>query len=142
MITAIVILGIFIGLWIGLYKITDDNTISFVVSFWGVAFGTIIYLAIQSTKETNHCLETVQPIIPRIVHLEDSSKKILKYDFEGEEHVIEIDRTNNNFYVPESLLKIEPCNRTIVSSPFKRNVHGKIRFILFTITKIQNILCC
>lgn len=35
------------------------------------------------------------------------------YQFDGDEHVIEIDRTNNNFYVPESLLKIEPCNRTV-----------------------------
>lgn len=112
MITAIVILGIFIVLWVGLYKILD-NVGSFFLSFWLVVLGTIIYFSIQSIKETEHCLETVQPIIPRIVHLEDSSKKILKYQFEGEEHLIEIDRTNNNFYVPESLLKIEPCNRTV-----------------------------
>jgi hypothetical protein len=113
MITVIVILGIFIGLWFGLYKISDDMTISFGASFWGVMLGSMMYFVFQSTKETNNCLETVQPIIPRIVYLSDSSKKILKYDFEGEEHWIEIDRTSNNFYVPESLLKIEPCNRII-----------------------------
>lgn len=113
MFTSIVILVIFIVLWVLFYKLIDDSAISFAASFWICLMGCIVYFGIQSTKETNHCLETVRPTIPRIVHMEDSSKKILKYQFEGEEHEIEIDRTNNNFYVPESLLKIEPCNRIV-----------------------------
>lgn len=113
MITTLIILGIFIVLWVLFYHLMDKSSISFLPPLYIVLIGSIIYFFVKSDNETKHCLETVQPIIPRIVHVEDSSKKILKYQFDGDEHVIEIDRTSNNFYVPESLLKIEPCNRTI-----------------------------
>lgn len=113
MITTLIILGIFIGLWIGTSWLSQEIAGSFMFAFLLTFFGCILYFSIKAHYENVRCLETVQPIIPRIVHLEDSSKKILKYQFEGEEHLIEIDRTSNNFYVPESLLKIEPCNRTV-----------------------------
>lgn len=112
MITALIILAIFIGVWVGIYHMIKDS-LAFFPAIFIVMMGCMLYFSIKDYNETKHCLETVQPIIPRIVHLEDSSKKILKYQFEGEEHWIEIDRTSNNFYVPESLLKIEPCNRTV-----------------------------
>jgi hypothetical protein len=113
MITALIILGIFIGLgsW---FSYMIDNVYGFYVAFVLVALGTAIHFSIKDFKETNHCLETVQPIVPRIVYLSDSSKKILKYTHEGEEHTIELDRKNNNFYIPESLLKIEPCNKRVI----------------------------
>lgn len=113
MITFSVILVIFIVLWVCFYHLMDKHSLSILPPLYIIMFGSMIYFFVKSDNETKHCLETVQPIIPRIVHLEDSTKKILKYQFEGEEHWIEIDRTDNNFYVPESLLKIEPCNRTV-----------------------------
>lgn len=113
MFTAIVILGIFIVLWCGVAYISKEETGSFLVAFMITFLGCLLYFSIKQHNENVRCLETVQPIIPRIVHLEDSSKKILKYYYEGFDREIEINRTSNNFYLPESLLKIEPCNRTI-----------------------------
>ena len=121
MFTFSIIVLIFFVLWVLLYFFLDiknsthpeDHIIPFLLSFLITGFGSIIYFYIKFDNEHQHCLETVQPIIPRIVHLEDSSKKILKYYYEGIDREIEIDRTSNNFYLPESLLKIEPCNRTV-----------------------------
>lgn len=113
MATAIIILGIFIVLWCGVAYISKEETASFLVAFMLTFLGILFYFSIKAHNENVRCLETVQPIIPRIVHLEDSSKKILKYYYEGFDREIEINRTSNNFYLPESLLKIEPCNRTI-----------------------------
>ena len=113
MITFFIILGIFIGLWVAFHHLMEGSELSILPAIYIVVFGSIVYFFVKSDNETKRCLETVQPIIPRIVHLEDSSKKILKYYYEGIDREIEINRTSNNFYLPESLLKIEPCNRTI-----------------------------
>lgn len=113
MITTLIILGIFVALWIGVAYISKEEPGSFLVAFMITFIGCLFYFSIKAHNENVRCLETVQPIIPRIVHLEDSSKKILKYYYEGIDREIEIDRSSNNFYLPESLLKIEPCNRTI-----------------------------
>lgn len=80
MFTFSVILGIFIVLWVLFYHLMDKNSLSILPALYIVVIGSMIYFFVKSDNETKHCLETVQPIVPRIVHLEDSSKKILKYD--------------------------------------------------------------
>lgn len=67
-------------------------------------------LSINSLVE---CVEKNKPIHPEIIHTSDSSTKIFRYSFEGNQHTIAIDRKNAMFHVPESLITICPCTENI-----------------------------
>lgn len=78
---------------------------SSVVSMWILLF-VFVY---NDQKETNQCLEKNLRIVPKIIYTSDSSRKILQYSFEDKVREIELKKENSDYYIPESLLLIEPC---------------------------------
>lgn len=89
----------------------DDEyfVMSFGFSIMITFFITFVIFMYIDRKETNQCLEKNLRIVPNIIYTSDSSRKILQYNFEDEVHEIELKKENSDFYIPESLLLIEPC---------------------------------
>lgn len=56
-----------------------------------------------------HCSENSQRIIPKIVHVSDSSVKILKW----KNYEKTIKKTDPLFFVPESILRIDTCTGNV-----------------------------
>lgn len=72
-------------------------------------FITFVIFMYNERKETNQCLEKNLRIVPKIIYTSDSSRKILQYNFEDKVREIELKKENSDYYIPESLLLIEPC---------------------------------
>jgi len=56
-----------------------------------------------------NCSENSERIIPKIVHVSDSSVKILKW----KNYEKTIKKTDPLFFVPESILRIDTCNGNV-----------------------------
>ena len=65
---------------------------------------------IKSENETQTCKENSVKVIPQIVHVSDSSEKILKINGE---HIKTIPRTSFEFFVAESLIVVDTCDNSI-----------------------------
>ena len=64
---------------------------------------------IKINIDITHCSENSQRIIPKIVHVSDSSVKILKW--KNYENTIK--KTDPLFFVPESILRIDTCTGNV-----------------------------
>lgn len=64
---------------------------------------------VKHQTKIRNCSEISQRIIPKIVHVSDSSVKILKW--KNSENTIR--KTNPLFFVPESILRIDTCTGNI-----------------------------
>lgn len=123
MITFLVFLGIFIQLFfvlIGLYVLADidvdDRAIaaSFSFSFLISIISFFIYMSVSTQNDFNKCLEQNKPIKSKVVYLSDSSQKIFKYSFEKVDREIVVKNTEPYFFVPESLIVVEPCSGKLI----------------------------
>lgn len=64
---------------------------------------------VKDKIDTSNCSENSQRIIPKIVHVSDSSVKILKWN----NYEKTIQKTDPLFFVPESILRIDTCTGNI-----------------------------
>jgi hypothetical protein len=69
----------------------------------------VCVVSIKNDIETENCSENSQRIIPKIVHVSDSSVKILKW----KNYEKTIKKTDPLFFVPESILRIDTCNGNV-----------------------------
>ena len=83
--------------------------ISFGFSTMITIIATLIIFAYNDQKETNQCLEKNLRIVPKIIYTSDNSRKILQYNFENKVREIELKKENSDYYIPESIILIEPC---------------------------------
>lgn len=65
--------------------------------------------AVKDKIDTSNCSEISQRIIPKIVHVSDSSVKILKWN----DYQTTIEKTDPLFFVPESILRIDTCTGNV-----------------------------
>lgn len=78
----------------------------------GVVFGVTlggIFIMWNADKNVKECLSKNLFLKPSIIHVQDSSRKILNYTYEGKNKEIVFQKDSPEFYIPESLLLIEPC---------------------------------
>jgi len=64
---------------------------------------------VKNQNEIRNCSENSERIIPKIVHVSDSSVKILKWN----NYEKTIQKTDPLFFVPESILRIDTCTGNI-----------------------------
>lgn len=64
---------------------------------------------VKNQNEIQTCSENSERIIPKIVHVSDSSVKILKWN----NYEKTIQKTDPLFFVPESILRIDTCTGNI-----------------------------
>lgn len=74
-----------------------------------VIISAFVFL-IKDAIETENCKESSVKVIPQIVHVSDSSEKILKYNGKT---IKTISRNSFEFYVPESLFVLDTCDNSI-----------------------------
>jgi hypothetical protein len=126
MITVLIFLGILILFGIGfsfLFKLESQTNIDtytylcgFLMSFGLTLVILFVYILHTSQKTLETCQENSKPVIPKIVTVSDSSMKILKYG----RYEISLKPSEDLFYVPESLLRIDTCSGKIQLNTLKK----------------------
>lgn len=69
----------------------------------------VCVISIKNDIKIENCSENSQRIIPKIVHVSDSSVKILKW----KNYEKTIKKTDPLFFVPESILRIDTCTGNV-----------------------------
>lgn len=94
----------------------DDGVVgaSFSVSFLISIISFLIYTTVSTQNDFNKCLELNKPIKSKVVYLSDSTAKIFKYSFEKVDREIVVKNTEPYFFVPESLIVVEPCSGKLI----------------------------
>ncbi len=88
--------------------VQDYSSLSFVIfMILCVINGCTVF--VKSQNEIQTCSENSQRMIPKIVHVSDSSVKILKWN--NYENTIQ--KTNPLFFVPESIIRIDTCTGNV-----------------------------
>lgn len=99
---------------LAVFKFVDDDTFgsTLVLSSDVILIASLLITDyIVSKNDLKNCHETTKDVRPFIVHLSDSSKKILKFEDGGE---IEIKREDPYFAVREDLIFYDPCSKKII----------------------------
>lgn len=93
----------------------DDGEIGTALGFSFIISIIILFItaAIKTKIDDNNCLEKNVTIVPKIIYTSDSSRKILQYNYENKVREIELKKDNSDYFIPESLLLIEPCEHKI-----------------------------
>lgn len=88
--------------------VQDYTSLSFVIfMILCVINGCTVF--VKDQNEIQNCSENSQRIIPKIVHVSDSSVKILKW----KNYEKTIKKTDPLFFVPESILRIDTCTGNV-----------------------------
>lgn len=94
------------------FDVKDYLTLGFALFLLELCFAALCFL-ISANKKTKVCIESTQPIKPKIVHVQDSSRKIIQYRHKELDHEKIIMKDDIKFFIPESLIYVQPCTGEI-----------------------------
>lgn len=74
-----------------------------------IPVGTMLLVSDSNAR----CKENNPPIRPSVTYSQDSSVKILKYQFDSVVQNKYIERGTKDFYIPDSMYSLCPCSGTV-----------------------------
>ncbi len=103
----------FLILFFSDYDTVDDYVFLFGLSVLTELLIIILCLLISNDNKTTSCIESTQPIKPKIIHVQDSSRKIIQYRHKEHDYETIIMKDDIKFFIPESLIYVQPCTGEI-----------------------------
>jgi len=102
---------------IAVYTCDDIEDYMYISALWFIfqVALSVICILYESDNKMKTCTENTHPIKPTIIHVQDSSRKLLTYNStqDSTSREIIIKNTDIEFFIPESLLYVQPCDGKI-----------------------------